>query len=315
MGLHMAAAATDLDAIADELYALRPDEFAAARDDRVKQLRASGEAALAREIAKLRRPTQTAWLINALWRDQREVMEQLFELADDLARAQAQLSGAELRTLTAQRRQIETALLQRGEVLAAEAGIDVTPAMAREAQDTLAAAFAQPEVADEVRSGRLVKPVAYAGFGGFGVAMPEAGAAQRNEPRRDTEPKPIREDKKEHAEPKQKVIDLQAAQRAKEQERRDRVQRIVDDARASVEVAAEELAERTKAAEEAQARHQELRQRIDELQAELRQAQADAISADKDARTAAHRRDYAEKEHASAVRTLEQAERQLAELK
>jgi hypothetical protein len=67
-----------LDEVAGELHGLLPDEFTAARDERVKTARAAGDGALAREIAKLRKPTQSTWLINLLWRDQREVLEQFF---------------------------------------------------------------------------------------------------------------------------------------------------------------------------------------------------------------------------------------------
>src|SRR5690348_16036692 len=102
-----------LDKVADDLYGLPPDAFTGARDAAVKQARADGNAPLAREIAKLRRPTQSAWLINLLWRDQREVMEQFFEVADALRVAQAEAQGAELRELTSQRRQLETAMIRQ----------------------------------------------------------------------------------------------------------------------------------------------------------------------------------------------------------
>src|SRR5690349_9759446 len=98
---------TDLEDVAARLYALKPDDFAAARDDEVRSARAAGQQPLAREIAKLRRPTQSAWLINLLWRDQHDVMEQLFALSLELSRAQAEAAGAELRELTAQRPQLE----------------------------------------------------------------------------------------------------------------------------------------------------------------------------------------------------------------
>src|SRR5262245_56654370 len=129
----------ELDQIADRLYALRPDTFAAARDEEVRKARADKNQELARELTQLRRPTQSAWLINLLWRDQQDVMEQLFELADELGRAQAQASGSELRSLTAQRREIEAALMRRAHALASEAGVQVSDAMAREAQETLSA--------------------------------------------------------------------------------------------------------------------------------------------------------------------------------
>ena len=125
----------EFDAIADELYALPPGDFAAARDEYVRKARAEGRQALARELAQLRRPTLSAWLINLLWRDQRDVMEQLFELADALRRAQAQAAGGELRTLTDQRRELEAALLRRASELADEHGVKLTDTVAREAQE------------------------------------------------------------------------------------------------------------------------------------------------------------------------------------
>src|SRR2546423_1713487 len=142
----------DLERIADELYGLRPEEFAAARDAEVKKARAEGKAALARELAKLRKPSLSAWLINLLWRDQHDVMEQLFELSQELGRAQAEASGPALRELTTQRRQIESALMQKAAALARQAGANVTDSVLREAQETLSAALAQPEIAEEVRS-------------------------------------------------------------------------------------------------------------------------------------------------------------------
>src|SRR5437762_4029417 len=80
---------SDLEPLADELYGLRPEAFSAARDEAIRAARRQGKAALARELARLRKPTQSAWLVNLLWRDQREVMQQLFELANELSRAQA----------------------------------------------------------------------------------------------------------------------------------------------------------------------------------------------------------------------------------
>ncbi len=94
----------EFERIADELYAARPDDFASARDEQVRKARADGRPELARELNKLRKPTQSAWLVNLLWRDQRDVMQQLFELAAELSRAQAGASGEELCSLTAQRR-------------------------------------------------------------------------------------------------------------------------------------------------------------------------------------------------------------------
>ena len=77
----------DLAEAAAELYALKPDEFIGARDERVQQARADGRAALAKAVAALRRPNQSAWLINQLARDQRQAVEELFSLGAALRAA------------------------------------------------------------------------------------------------------------------------------------------------------------------------------------------------------------------------------------
>ncbi len=184
------------DAIADELYGLRPDQFAAARDEQVKQARAAGQVALARELGRLRRPTQSAWLINLLWRDQHEVLEQLFELASELGEAYAGASREELQRVTAQQRQLEVALMRRARELGQQAGVAISADTEREAQETLTAALAQPAVADEVRRGRLTKPISYAGFGTPGVPgaaaqPPSQGAPSTMEAPSGAEPVPI----------------------------------------------------------------------------------------------------------------------------
>jgi hypothetical protein len=167
------------DAIADELYGLRPDQFAAARDEQVKTARAAGQAGLARELSRLRRPTQSAWLINLLWRDQHEVLEQLFELASELNAAYAEASREELQRVTGQQRQLEVALMRRARELGQQAGVSVSADTEREAQETLTAALASPPAAAELRTGRLTKPIPYAGFG---APTPSAAAAQLTSP-------------------------------------------------------------------------------------------------------------------------------------
>src|SRR5262245_59883950 len=132
----MSEVADRLDEIAGDLYSLRPDEFSEARDAAIKTAREGGDANLARELGKLRKPTQSAWLVNLLWRDERESVEEFLTLGVELSRAQAGAKGSELYELTAQRRQIERALVQRAGILAHEAGVAIGAATEREAQET-----------------------------------------------------------------------------------------------------------------------------------------------------------------------------------
>jgi hypothetical protein len=284
----------ELDEIADELYALRPDDFAAARDEQVRKARAEGKQPLARELAKLRRPTQSAWLINQLWRDQHDVMEQLFKLADELAQAQAHASGRELQRLTAQRRELEGTLLRRARALAEKAGVSVSAPMEREAQETLSAALAVPEVANEVRTGRLVKPAAYAGFGTLPSGASVAAAKQES-PSAATRS------------PKSEPLDLQAAQRARE--RRAEAQRQLEAAQAAVATAADTLANDARTESAAQEHHQELRKQLERLEKQLRDLKVEVATAEDAAQAASRRREQADKAHQTALRALEQAER------
>jgi hypothetical protein len=58
----------DLESTLDELYALRPQEFTAARDARAAEARRAGDRELADRIRALRRPTLSAWAGNLLVR-------------------------------------------------------------------------------------------------------------------------------------------------------------------------------------------------------------------------------------------------------
>jgi hypothetical protein len=302
------------DSIADELYALPPDGFAAARDEQVRKARAEGRQALARELGRLRRPTQSAWLINLLWRDQREVLEQLLQLAEELSRAQAEASGPELQRLTAVRRHLEAALIRGARALAQKAGVTVSASTEREAQETLAAALALPEVANEVRTGRLVKPASYAGFGALLPATPTASTPPHTS--EDTRA-PIR--LVPPAAPETDEIAQRAARRARE--RREEAERRVQEARAALELAASALAESTRVAEAAREHRQavakqveQLEERLKELQDQLREVQKEFPAAQQAELVAATRQDQADKAHEAALRTLGEAEKHLMEL-
>ncbi len=154
-----------LDAVADELYALPPDAFVPARDDRVAAAKEAGDRALARAVARLRRPTRAAWLANLLARHRAEQLDELVALARALAQAQQELDGGTLRALSTQRHRAVAAMARDAGRLAAGQGEPVTDALLRELQGILDAALVDPAVAEEVRAGRLTKSVRYSGFG------------------------------------------------------------------------------------------------------------------------------------------------------
>ena len=282
----------DLADIAVELYAVKPDEFIAARDEHVRRARESGRASLAKAVAALRRPNQSAWLINQLARDQAEAVDELFDLGDSLRAAHQHGDGAELQRISAERRKAEAALIRRARALGAQAGIDVTADMARETEETLAAALASPEVAEEVRAGRLTKPVAYSGFGTMLTSVPAPSAPKKKRP----------------AAKRDAAADTEAQRRAK-------AEQVVNDAREELEAAELDLAERENAAEEAARRAEELGSQVDQLREQLRAVEGELVASDRGTRMEERRRDRARKSRDEARRALDQAERTLRSLR
>ena len=311
----------ELDEIAAELYGLRPDDFAAARDEQVRKARAEGRPPLARDLARLRRPTQSAWLINLLWRDQRDVMEQLLQLGEDLGRAQAQASGTELLRLTARRRELEAALMRGARALAENAGVTVTASMEREAQETLAAALAVPAVANEVRTGRLVKPAAYAGFGTLLPSAPMAPPAAARQASADAGAGAGELSVAAAASRPPKTDDREARVENRARARREEAEHRVQEARETLESAAAALADAGGTADAAHRRQQALRKQVEHVQEQIRDLQEqlsevrkEVLAAGQAAVTSAGRRDLADRAHETALRALERAEQSLNDL-
>jgi hypothetical protein len=153
--------------VATRLYTEPPDRFVAARDEAVAEARATGDLDAARQIAKLRKPTVAAWLVNLLAHRRPELVDELADLSAALRAAQRNLRGAELRDLSKQRRQAVSALVAATRALA----VAEDPLLARaklplaDVENTLNAAMSDEDIAAQVRSGRLVRAATYAGFG------------------------------------------------------------------------------------------------------------------------------------------------------
>ena len=156
---------SETDEIAVELYLVPPARFVAARDQLVRQARAAGRRDLARELQALRRPTLSAWLVNALSRHQRARMQELFALGRELREAQTRLDGDQLRRLPGRREELIAELLDWAGRHAAEAGMRPTDAALSEVEATLQAGLVDLGAAAAVMSGHLVRPMSHAGFG------------------------------------------------------------------------------------------------------------------------------------------------------
>ena len=158
------AAATE--ALIRRMYEDPPDGFVAARSAAIADAKKAGDTAAVKRLTALRKPTVAAWLVNLLALRKPELIDQLVELAEALRVAQRTLKGDELRELSTQRRQIVSALVGEARKLAVARDRGLAGKLPLgEVEATLSAAMAEPDVAEQVRTGRLVRAASYAGFG------------------------------------------------------------------------------------------------------------------------------------------------------
>ena len=142
----------------EDLYGLDPAQFVAARNQLAKELRAGGDKDGAAAVAKLRRPTATAWALNQLAR-------QRPELVDAALAAGARLRAATERALEGDASDLRAA--QTDERAAVEAAIaaasgyldragHASPDRGRQLiAGTLRAAGADADVAELLQAGTL----------------------------------------------------------------------------------------------------------------------------------------------------------------
>lgn len=147
----------DLDEVADRLYALPPADFTAARAEEVGAAKDAGKIQLARDIGALRKPTVSAWAVNKAAREHPDELAELLDLGAELRDAWAAHDADALAELTK----------RRGEVAGRLARLirpGLSAAAASEVDQTLDAAVVDEGAAEQVRRGRLVKPLSYSGF-------------------------------------------------------------------------------------------------------------------------------------------------------
>ena len=178
------------DTAAMDLYALPPGDFTAARDAAVKQARTAGDKVLVASLSALRRPTASAHAVNALVRAHEGMIDELLDLGGRIAQAQVDGSAAALRELGERRHRLVQAATDRAAQVVGALGA----AARAEVAATLEAALADPASGEAVRSGRLVRALSYAGFGGVdlaGAVAPapadtnRAAAPARSQPKHD----------------------------------------------------------------------------------------------------------------------------------
>ena len=163
---------TDADLLAEaaaELYAGDPAAFTERRGALAAQARAAGQAAAAKQITALRKPTYSAWLVNQLVRADPEVASRLSELGGELRSAGAALDGARIRELSQQRRRLVNDLVRQA--LQLPGAGPPSAAVREDLTATFGAALADPQVAGQLAAGTLVRAVHRADFAPAGPGL------------------------------------------------------------------------------------------------------------------------------------------------
>ena len=174
----------------DELFALPPEEFTAARDELAK---AMDDRQAAREVKTLRRPTAAAWAVNQTVRRHPDAVERLLAAGREVRAAQRRaasgLSAPAFGKAIAERRRLVIELTDLATAILAEAGRPAE-SQTRAIANSFEAAAADEAAAEAVAAGRLSKeltpPAGFEALGAFevveGEGLDEAAEEGRPDP-------------------------------------------------------------------------------------------------------------------------------------
>jgi hypothetical protein len=257
-----------LDEIADELLALTPAEFTAARNARAKEL--GGELGAA--VKALPRPSAGAWATNLLARAKSDELAQLFALGDALRDAQSGADRDTLADLTRQRRALVAALAKQAAGLADDSGHAVNATAVAEVERTLQAGMTDPAAAAAIASGRLLR-----GLAGDGLDAVDLDDAVAGQPPKARAVVSSIESK----------LAIKAAEAA------------IAEARSALEETERMTRDASRAREALTLERQELREHLAEVEAELADAARAVEAADRDRARAARALDEAEQARAA----------------
>ena len=262
---------SSIDEIADQLYAVPPDEFIAKRDEFVRSAKAEGDHPRAAAVAAFRKPSTGAWLANQLIRERRNDVTALLDLGDALRDAQSRLEGDQLRELSRRRREAVSALVHQARQLAVRLGRPVGDDVGRQLEETLEAALGSPDAAKELEVGRLTTTLQRSG--GFAPAAPDLRAVP-TAGRRESKPGPAVPDEAA----KEKLDEAAAAARAASRELTARINEreaaVAEVASLAARISAltSELADLEEQARAAKSRQQQLQRAVAQAERAVRRA-------------------------------------------
>jgi hypothetical protein len=285
--------ATDaLTAAAEDLYALVPEEFTAARNARAKEAK-TDDRALGGRIAELRKPSPAAWIVNQLVREQADAIDELLDLGAELREAQADGDGKALTNIGSERRKMISTLLKQATQLADAADRSPSRAVLDEVEQTLIAATVDEAAGEALRTGRLVRGLQAVGFEDVDLDGAVAGEASTTRPAKRRAAQPARQEKETRAgdaEAGARRAEREKGERAARDERdkaeRERAEADVREARERAEQAQRALAVAEDLLHAAEWNADELRDERHDLETRLKELRSEIAEAERDEREA-----------------------------
>lgn len=275
----------DLDDTVADVYAGPLDEFVQRRDAAAKALRAAGRREDANAIKALRKPSRTAWALDAAATDGSGVLDALD--AAIVATLEAQAGSGDVRQAFADLRQAVRAFGARAAVIAMSAGHRLDES---DLSNAVLAVIARPDDFDALRRGRLVE-VPEAGGLDFLSALPLLSA-------------PVRA-----AAPPQRAASAPAAEAAPaarpSKAKRSAAEKAAEKARKAAE---EALRKAQVEVEEARARMADAEHALEDVASALEEAEERLRAAERDVRTLRGERERAQQNADKVAATLAKAE-------
>jgi hypothetical protein len=281
----------DADELTARLYSSAPEDFVKVRGEGSRTLKAAGDSEAAADFARLAKPSLSAWAVNLLVARRAQVLDEVIDRGEALRAAHTR--GGDAKQIRAAHQARQDSIRRATDAAVELTGRKVSESHREEVSATLEAASADPEAADEVRAGRLVRPLAApTGFGTLGGLTvltgdrARAGARQRTQPAADAGDRIAGTDDEEEEEAGNARLAMLRADA-------DAAAQVAESARR----AAAELGERVASLEEDRSHLQDELQRLDQqltaVRREAREAERAAADAERKANRAATRAERA----------------------
>lgn len=187
------------------LYRLPLDEFTAARDKIVKELRGEGDKDGASAVKALKKPNVAAWALNQLAHNHAKALEQLFDVTAKVRDAQRKvMSGrkADLRRATDERNAVVAKLTKLAEAELQKGGHAASGQTMSAIGDSLVGVASDEQGAEALRGGRLSREFKAGSVVDVGVlgVVPDEDEPDEGEPEEDAGAQRAIEDAKHRAE-------------------------------------------------------------------------------------------------------------------